>query len=89
MILLQHKFTVENKNKMKEFITSTLIDYGITNGDSSMARTVSLPLAIGVKLILTGKIMLTGVKIPIMKEIYDPVLEELKNLGIAMVKKTF
>ena len=87
MILLQHKFTVENKKKMKEFITSTLIDYGIPKGDSSMARTVSLPLAIGVKLILTGKITLTGIQIPIMKEIYDPVLNELESMGIKMVEK--
>ncbi|HIA30795.1 MAG TPA: saccharopine dehydrogenase, partial [Candidatus Marinimicrobia bacterium] len=76
-----------NKKKMKEFITSTLIDYGIPKGDSSMARTVSLPLAIGVKLILTGKITLTGIQIPIMKEIYDPVLNELENMGIKMVEK--
>ena len=87
MILLQHKFTIETKKKMKELITSTLIDYGIPNGDSSMARTVSLPLAIGVKLILTGKITLTGVQIPIMKKIYDPVLNELENMGIKMVEK--
>ena len=72
---------------MKELIPSTLIDYGIPNGDSSMARTVSLPLAIGVKLILTGKITLTGVQIPIMKKIYDPVLNELENMGIKMVEK--
>ena len=65
-------------------ITSTLIEYGILNGDSSMARTVSLPLAIGVKLILNDKINLTGVRIPIMKEIYEPVLLELEQLGIKM-----
>ena len=87
MILLQHKFIIKNeKNEKneKKLITSTLIEYGILNGDSSMARTVSLPLAIGVKLILNDKINLTGVRIPIMKEIYEPVLLELEQLGIKM-----
>ena len=72
------------KNNKKRLITSTLIEYGISNGDSSMARTVSLPLAIGVKLILDGKIKLTGVRIPIKKEIYEPILLELEQIGIKM-----
>ena len=84
MILLQHKFIIKNEKNEKKLITSTLIEYGIPNGDSSMARTVSLPLAIGVKLILDDKINLTGVRIPIMKEIYKPVLLELEQLGIKM-----
>ena len=87
MIILQHKFTVENKDGSQDFITSTLIDYGIPHGDSSMARTVSLPLAIGVTMMANGKIDLTGVQIPNMKEIYEPVLAELENLNIKMVEK--
>ena len=84
MILLHHKFIIKNEKNEKKLITSTLIEYGIPNGDSSIARTVSLPLAIGVKLILDDKINLTGVRIPIMKEIYKPVLFELEQLGIKM-----
>ncbi len=87
MIILQHKFTVENKDGSQDFITSTLVDYGIPHGDSSMARTVSLPLAIGVTMMANGKINLTGVQIPKMKEVYEPVLEELENLNIKMIEK--
>ena len=87
MIILRHKFTVENKDGTKDLITSTLIDYGIPHGDTSMARTVSLPLAIGVKLMAEDKINLTGVQIPIKKEVYDLVLEELETQGIKMVEK--
>lgn len=87
MIILKHKFTVENKDGTKDLITSTLIDYGIPHGDTSMARTVSLPLAIGVKLMAEDKINLTGVQIPIKKEVYDLVLEELETQGIKMVEK--
>ena len=87
MIILKHKFTVENKDGTKDLITSTLIDFGIPHGDTSMARTVSLPLAIGVKLMAEDKINLTGVQIPIKKEVYNLVLKELENQGIKMVEK--
>lgn len=87
MLLLRHKFVVENKNGSRDFITSTMIDYGIPHGDSSMARTVSLPLAIGVKMMAEDKINLTGVQIPTIKAIYEPVLEELARLNIKMVEK--
>jgi saccharopine dehydrogenase (NADP+, L-glutamate forming) len=87
MIILQHKFTVENADKTRDLITSTLIDFGIPNGDTSMARTVSLPLAIGVKLMAEEKIRLKGVQIPVTEGIYEPVLKELENLNIKMVEK--
>lgn len=87
MLILRHKFIVENKDKSRDMITSTMVDFGIPNGDTSMARTVSLPLAIGVKLMAEGKINLTGVHIATKKEIYEPVLEELEKLNIKMVEK--
>lgn len=79
---------MENAQQAESTITSTLIDYGIPYGDSSMARTVSLPLGIGVKLMAEGGIDLTGVHIPIKKKIYEPVLSGLEELGIKMVEKT-
>ena len=89
MIILQHKFTVENADKTKDLITSTLIDFGEALKESSMARTVSLPLAIGVRFMAEGKFNLTGVQIPIHKQIYEPVLKELENLGIKMDEKKY
>ena len=87
MIILRHRFVVENADETRDEITSTLIDFGIPHGDTSMARTVSLTLAIGVKLMAEGKINLKGVQIPIEKEVYDLVLEELEKLDIKMVEK--
>lgn len=89
MIILQHKFTVENADKSKDLITSTLIDYGEALKESSMARTVSLPLAIGVRFMAEEKFNLTGVHIPITKQIYEPVLKELENLNIKMDERKF
>jgi saccharopine dehydrogenase (NADP+, L-glutamate forming) len=87
MLILRHRFEVENRDNTRETITSTLIDYGIPHGDSAMARTVSLPLAVGVRLMAENKINLTGVQIPIRKELYVPVLNGIEELGIKMVEK--
>jgi saccharopine dehydrogenase (NADP+, L-glutamate forming)/spermidine synthase len=87
MIMLQHQFIASYPGDKKEKITSTLIDFGIPHGDSSMARTVGLPAAISTKLILEGKIEKTGVHIPVTPEIYIPILQELKELDIAFKEK--
>ncbi len=82
MIILRHEFLTQRADGTPEKITSTLIDYGIPRGDSSMSRTVGLPAAIGARYILEGKIRKTGVQTPMDPEIYEPILAELKNYGI-------
>ena len=59
-----------------------MVAFGIPEGDSAMARTVSLPAAIGVRRILEGEITATGVLRPVTPEIYEPILDELTELGI-------
>ncbi len=81
MVVLHHEFIAEYESK-KERINSTLIDFGIPDGDSSMARTVGLPAAIATKLVLEGKIDVKGVQIPTIPTIYEPILNELEKLGI-------
>ncbi|MGB9893829.1 MAG: saccharopine dehydrogenase C-terminal domain-containing protein, partial [Candidatus Saccharicenans sp.] len=66
----------------QEKITSTLIDFGLPHGHTSMSRTVGLPAAIGTKLILEKRIKLRGVLTPTRAEIYEPILKELETLGI-------
>jgi len=86
MLILQHEFIAEYPNH-KERITSTMIDFGIPHGDTSMSRTVGLPAAIGTRLILEGAINLVGVQTPVAPEVYEPVLEELERLGIAFAEE--
>jgi saccharopine dehydrogenase-like NADP-dependent oxidoreductase len=88
MIVLFHDFRVVYPNGNRERIISQLIDYGIPHGDSSMSRTVSLPAAIGVDMVLTGRIQETGVLRPVMPSIYNPVLDELATLNIVCEEKT-
>lgn len=86
MVIMLHSFLVENADGSKQVIKSRLLDFA-TKEDTSIARTVALPAAIAVKMILDGKISDTGVHIPVSKIIYEPVLNELKTLGISMVEK--
>ena len=82
MIVLFHRFVCETSDGVRQDVTSTMIDYGIPGGDSAMARTVSLPAAIGARIICEGKVSLKGVVIPVAKEIYEPILEELEKMDI-------
>jgi saccharopine dehydrogenase-like NADP-dependent oxidoreductase len=87
MIVMLHEFTAEYPDGKEEKITSTLIDYGIPNGDSSMARTVSLPVAIAVRMMLEGEIKGTGIIIPTEPEVYNPILDELETMNIVFKEK--
>jgi saccharopine dehydrogenase-like NADP-dependent oxidoreductase len=82
LIVLHHEFIAVGAKGEQTKLMSTLVDEGEPDGDSAMARTVSLPAAVAVRLILQGKIALTGVRIPVMPEVYLPVLAELEGLKI-------
>jgi len=87
MIVMHHEFIAQYSDR-KEKITSTMIDYGIPNGDTSMSRTVALPVAIASRMILEGVITKTGVHRPITSDVYDPILTELETLDIKLEEKT-
>lgn len=86
MVVMQHIFKVKNGDGSGTKITSRMLDFGDQNY-TSIARTVALPAAIATKLILEGTICVKGVQIPVISEIYNPVLGELEALGIKMEEK--
>lgn len=88
MIVMHHEFLAEFDGGKKEYLTSTLVDYGIPGEDSSVARTVSLPAAIAVKMVLDGKITDTGTHIPVSPGIYNPILDELEAYNVIFKEKT-
>jgi saccharopine dehydrogenase-like NADP-dependent oxidoreductase len=84
MVILQHVFLAGYPGGRKEVIKSSMLDFGSPSTNTSIARTVALPAAIAVRMILEKRILLTGVHRPIFPQIYNPVLDELKTLGIEM-----
>ena len=80
MIIVHNEIVADFEGGAEMHISSMVVE-GIPNGDSAMSRAVSLPAAIASKLILEEKITIKGVQIPTVKEIYEPVLEELAEFG--------
>lgn len=83
MIAMWHRFIYELDGQQNE-IHATLVATGDDSIHTAMAKCVGLPVGIAAKLLIQGKIKQRGVCIPTKKEIYDPVLSELKMLGIEL-----
>jgi hypothetical protein len=59
-----------------------MVVIGESQTHTAMAKTVGLPVAMATLNILNKKITTPGVQIPIKKEVYEPILQELKEYGI-------
>jgi saccharopine dehydrogenase-like NADP-dependent oxidoreductase len=86
MIALQHEFDIEYPDRTEK-VYSTLVDFGVPGGDSAMARTVSLPVAIATRMIVEGSIAERGVIAPVKPDVYNPILDELASMGIECVER--
>ncbi|RMH73938.1 MAG: saccharopine dehydrogenase [Gemmatimonadetes bacterium] len=83
MVILLHKLEAyfPEEHNRKERHISSFIEYGDVDGFTAIAKSVGLPAAIAAKLVLTGKLELTGCRIPMHPAIYIPVLDEMRALG--------
>ena len=86
MIVMQHQFIYEIEGKDYE-LHSSFVLVGEDQTYTGMAKTVGLPVGIATKLILNGEIKSTGVIVPVSKEIYKPVLDELEQYGIRFIEE--
>ena len=59
-----------------------MISIGEDQTYTAMSNTVGLPAAICAKMILNGTIQIKGVEMPTKPAIYNPILNELQELGI-------
>jgi len=85
MIIMLHEIGYELEGMKKE-VRSCLVVKGEDHLRTAMAKTVGLPLGIAAKLILNGTLTVRGLHIPVIKEIYEPVLKELASLGVAFTE---
>ena len=86
MVIMQHEFEYVLNGK-KYLATSTMSMKGENSHITAMGKLVGLPLAIFVKNLMLGNINTTGVNIPTMPEVYELVLEELKQYGVEFIEK--
>ncbi|MDA8886394.1 saccharopine dehydrogenase NADP-binding domain-containing protein [Bacteroidia bacterium] len=87
LIVMWHKVSYE-KDNLSYCTESSLVCEGESSKKTAMAKTVGLPLVIACKLILENRIKVRGSVLPITKEFYTPILEELKSFGISFKEKT-
>lgn len=82
-LLVMHHRILAAYDSGREQIDSSLVVEGVPHGDNAMAITVGLPVAYAAELVLQGKLQgLSGVHIPIVPQIYNPLLERLGQSGI-------
>ncbi len=82
MIAMQHRFEFTTKSGEEKKIISSIVVRGESKEKTAMAITVGTPLAIATKMVATGDIKLVGVHVPVIPELYNPILDELEELGI-------
>ncbi len=89
MVILVHDMVIEypEDGNRRENIVSTFVQYGTPGGHTGMAKTVGIPAAIATKMILRGEMDLTGTIIPLIPEVYVPVLKELEDMGMSFSEK--
>lgn len=86
MIVMYHKFGYELNGEKKQ-IDSKMVCIGDDQTYTAMAKTVGLPVAIATLQILNGNITTPGVQLPINREVYLPILEELEEFGVVFHEK--
>lgn len=86
MIVMWHRFgySLNGQDHEKQ---SYMVVTGDDNRNTAMSKTVGLPVAIACCLMLKGKLDIKGLQLPVIPEVYLPVLAELEKLGITFTEK--
>lgn len=88
MVVMQHQLEYELDGVQRKLVAS-MVDKGRDQNHTAISRTVGLPAAIAAKHILEGSIKSRGVLIPIVKDIYAPILKELEDFDITFTEQEF
>ena len=84
MVAMFHTVVGRMPDGTVERHTSRLLDFGESghHGDSAMSKTVGYTTGAAAELLLIGAIKAKGVVIPTSQEVYEPMLNRLKDFGI-------
>lgn len=81
-LIMEHHLSYQLRDESQE-LTATLVLRGENEKDSAVARVIGYTCGAAAKSILSGLVKVKGLHIPIVREIYDPILNELEEAGIA------
>ncbi len=86
MIVMWHRFDYLLNGVEKE-LHSSLVHIGRDRNFTAMSDTVGWPMAVAAELILDGSIDETGVQLPILPGVYEPILHALEKLGVKFIEQ--
>lgn len=81
MLVMHHEFGCTIAGQAHT-IHSSMVNIGEDQVYTAMSNTVGLPVGMCGKMILNGDLQLKGVQVPVMPEVYNPILDELETFGI-------
>jgi saccharopine dehydrogenase-like NADP-dependent oxidoreductase len=89
MVIIVHEMEVEypESDRPSEKQTFTMVEYGEPMRMSAMAKTVGLPAAIAVEMLLTGEIELRGCLLPSHPEICTSILARVRAEGLEFMER--
>ncbi len=87
LLVMWHRFSYRDGQGAYKELRSALAVTGEDSTHTAMAKTVGLPMAIGAKLLLNGKIKGRGVLLPVTPDLYVPILNELAGSGISFTEQ--
>ncbi len=81
-IVMQHQLGYELRDERFE-MTASLLFEGENKERSALAKVIGFTCGAAAKAVLLGSIKIKGLHIPVVREIYDPILNELEDQGIS------
>lgn len=84
MVAMEHHFTTRRSDGSRRRIIKRMVVISPFGDRSAMARTVGTPAGLAANLILDGKLTLTGVRMPVEPQIFEPILRGLAERGFTI-----
>ena len=81
-VVMEHHLGYEFREEHFQ-MTATILLQGQSETDSALATVTGFTCGAAAKSVLLGSISVKGLHIPTLREIYDPILNELEDQGIA------
>jgi saccharopine dehydrogenase (NADP+, L-glutamate forming) len=82
-ILMRHQLEYTSKEGRQHQFIATLLAQGEDGEDTALLKAIGLTAGAAAKMFLLNNIKAKGIHIPVSPEIYDPILNELDDLGVS------